>query len=251
MLLAAALLAGCASAPRYPAGRALVDGVTPKFPTPPQSLRAELELTAFGGGRKSSVNAVFSCAPLSAYKLDLFGLPGMVAGGFLWKQDKWDLVIFDREEYVEGEGEHVEIGNLGLREISVHDMFSWMWGDYFPGDSARETGPPPGWGRGADGRIGYRAREAFWQVELDPKTGLPCAAERADSAFRIEFSAWRAGAGAAAKERPVPRKVRLYRYREPVLEIKVKSVEDDPNWRREPFSIKIPKGFRRVERIRE
>ena len=39
-----------------------------------------------------------------------FGLPGMVAGGFLWKQGRWDLVIFDRGEYVEGEGEHVEIG---------------------------------------------------------------------------------------------------------------------------------------------
>ena len=46
--------------------------------------------------------------------------------------------------------------------------------------------------------------------------------------------------------RPVPRRVKLYRYREPILEIRVKSLEDNPRWRRNPFFIKIPKGFRRA-----
>jgi hypothetical protein len=259
ILLLAALLAGCASAPRYPAGRALLEGVTPEFPKPPDSLRAELELTAFAGGRKSSLSAAFSAKPRAAYKLDLFGLPGMVAGGFLWNPDGWDLVLFDRGEYVEGDGEHVEIGNLGLREIPVHDVFSWLWGDYFPGDSAR-AGLPEGWARAADGSFGYRAGGMAWRVDLDPKTGLPRSAARADSAFRIEFDGWRMSKGSGAKgpqpkglagERPTPRMVRFYRYREPLLEIKVKSLEDDPHWRRNPFAIKIPNGFRRLERMRD
>ena len=130
---AALLLAGCAAAPRFHAGQALIKGETPVFPPAPDSLRCELELTAFGGGRKSSVSASLSARPASAYKLDLFGLPGMVAGSFLWTPSRWNLVLFDREEYGEGAGEHVEIGNLGLQEVSVHDVFSFLWGDFFPG----------------------------------------------------------------------------------------------------------------------
>ena len=140
--IAALLLAGCASSPKFRPGEAILKGETPVFPPAPDSLRCELELTAFAGGRKSSVSAAFSAKPVLAYKLDLFGLPGMVAGSFLWTRgspgepEKWTLVLFDREEYGEGEGEHVEIGNLGLREISVHDVFSFLWGDFFPGDSS-------------------------------------------------------------------------------------------------------------------
>ena len=69
--------------------------------------------------------------------------------------------------------------------------------------------------------------------------------------MRIEYGSWHAGAGAASPERPVPRDVRLFRYGEPVLEIKVGSVEDQPHWKRDPFVLRIPKGFRRVERIKD
>lgn len=246
------MLAGCAASPKWPAGRALVDGVTPTFPPAPDSLRASLELTAIAGGRKSSVTAAFSARPGAAYKLDLFGIPGIVAGGFLWTRGsqgepgKWDLVVFDDEAYIEGAGDYVAIGNLGLREVSVHDLFSWLWGDYFPGDTARSL--PEDWAKAADG-FGYSGSGMAWRAEIDPKTGLPRSAMRVDSAFRIEFGSWRKGAGPKAKDRPLPGKARLYRYGEPVLEIKVSSVEDLPAWRRDPFVLRIPKGYKRVERL--
>ena len=218
------------------------------FPPPPDSLRTELELTAFADGRKSSVSAAFSAKPRLAYKLDLFGLPGMVAGSFLWTPEKWNLVLFDREEYVEGAGEHVEIGNLGLKETSVHDVFSFLWGDFFPGDGA--SGTPEGLTRAGEGLFSYPAQDMRWRVILDPKTGLVREAAREDSAFRIGFTDYQRASGGALekKGRPVPRKVRLYRYREQVLEIRVKSLEDNPRWRRDPFFVKVPKGFRKVER---
>jgi hypothetical protein len=251
LLLPAAilLLAGCASAPRFPAGEAILKGETPVFPPPPDSLRTELELTAFGGGRKSSVSAAFSAKPLLAYKLDLFGVPGMVAGSFLWTPGKWTLVLFDREEYVEGAGEHVEIGNLGLKEISVHDVFSFLWGDFFPGDSA--TGTPEGLTRAGEGAFTYPARGMRWRVSLDAKTGQVREAAREDSAFRIDFGDYqrsKEGALDQGKGRAVPRKVKLFRYREQVLEIRVKTLEDNPHWRRDPFFVKVPKGFRKAER---
>jgi hypothetical protein len=270
-IAAALLLAGCASAPRFQAGQALIKGETPVFPPAPDSLRCELELTAFGGGRKSSVSAAFSAKPALSYKLDLFGLPGMVAGSFLWAPSKWTLVLFDREEYGEGAGEHVEIGNLGLKEISVHDVFSFLWGDFFPGairsgDSASgsatgsatggrvSAGVPEGMTGSGDGVFRYPGREARWRITLDPKTGLVREAAREDSAFRIEYGDYKRGptggaqAASASAEggRPVPRRVKLYRYREQVLEIRVKGLEDNPHWRRDPFFIKVPKSFRRV-----
>jgi hypothetical protein len=250
------LLAGCATAPRWPAGGSLLQGVTPTFPSPPDSLRASLELTAQAGGRKSSVTAAFSAKPGAAYKLDLFGIPGVTAGGFLWRRgslgepDKWDLVIYDKEEYVEGQGPRVEIGPPGLGQIPVHDVFAWLWGDFFPGDTAL-AGLPMGWHRAPAGGFAYAGTDGEWRVRLDSATGLPRSVSRADSAFRIEYADWRAGAGKAAPERPVPQDVRLFRFGEPLLEIKVGSVEDQPHWKRDPFVLRIPKGFVRVERVRD
>lgn len=272
VLAAALLLAGCASAPRWPAGRSLIEGATPSLPKPPDSLRASLEFTALSHGRKSSVTAAFSARPGRAYKLDLFGFPGVTAGGFLWFPGKWDLVIYDRGEYVEGAGARVDIGPAGIGPIPVHDLFSWLWGDFFPGDSA-QSGLPAGWSRAGSapaipaisgpapgasaaaaapvGTFAYPGLEGEWRADIDPKTGLPRAAYRADSAFRIEFSAWRAGGGRASPGRPVPRQVRFFRDGEPVLEIQVSTVEDDPAWKRDPFVLRIPNGFRRVDRLKD
>jgi hypothetical protein len=160
------------------------------------------------------------------------------------------LVIYDKEEYVEGEGPRVEIGPPGLGQIPVHDVFAWLWGDFFPGDSAL-AGLPAGWGRAPEGGFAYPGAEGEWRVRLDSATGLPRSVARADSAFRIEYASWHSGAGEASPDRPVPREVRLYRFGEPLLEIKVSSVEDQPHWKRDPFVLRIPKGFIRVERVRD
>lgn len=248
-LALALLLAGCATAPKWPAGRSLLEGVTPTLPKPPDSLRASLELTALAGGRRSSVTAAFSAKPGRAYKLDLFGFPGVTAGGFLWRPEGWDLVLYDRAEYLEGAGDRVAIG-AGLGEIPVHDLFSWLWGDFFPGDSAL-AGLPATWRRVPEGGYAYRGADGEWRADLDPETGLPRAVARDDSAFRIEFGAWRAGAGAGAPERPVPRRAKVFRYGEPLLEIKVSLVEDDPAWKRDPFVLRIPKGFRRAAGLKD
>ncbi|MEO7777158.1 MAG: hypothetical protein ABIY63_06480 [Fibrobacteria bacterium] len=263
MLLAASALpflwTGCAVAPRFPAGAAILAGETYKLPPAPDSLRAELELTAFSGGRKTSVSAALSAKPRRDYKLDLYGLPGMLGGSFLWTRGQWTLVLFDREAYAEGAGEHVEMGNLGLREVSVHDLFSCLWGDFFPGDAPvdslaaelpRDLHPLGGGSFGYAGVAGdadNAGKSLPWQVRLDAHTGLVTEALREDSAFRIEYSDYRAerkGGGG----RPVPGKMRLYRYRDAVLEIKVKSLEVNPHWRRDPFFIKVPKGFSRLQR---
>jgi len=254
----AALLAGCAIAPRFPAGEALVRGETPVFPPPPDSLRAELELIAFEGGRKSSASAALSAKPYARYKLDLFGLPGMTAASMYWTPTRWTLVLFDREAYAEGAGESVAFGPPGLREVYVHDVFSWLWGDYFPGLSGEigKTGSAglgdadsAGLVRAGAGVFRYAARGRQWRATLDPETGLVREAMREDSAFRIRYEDYKAGGGGRLdKGEALPRKVGIFSREGQLLEIRVRKVEADPQWRRDPFFIKVPKGFRRLDR---
>ncbi len=246
------LLMGCAVKPRFSVGEALLRGETPRLLQRADSVRADLELTAYGGGKKSSVSAVFSCRPRTQYKLDLFGLPGMVAASFLWVENSWTLVMFDRETFAVDTGEHVEFGNLGIREVSVHDVFAFLWGDFFPGYSkgAGDAGNAGG-GRGltgdfqlkAGGLVSYTARGQRWTASLEEKTGLVVEVVREDSAFRIEYGDYRVLMG-----RPVPRKTRLFSRTGLLLEIRVKDVEDNPHWRRDPFYVKVPAGFQKLDR---
>jgi hypothetical protein len=249
-----AILGGCASAPRYPAGEAILKGETPRFPPAPDSLRAQLELSSLAKGRKGSVNAAFLARPWMQYKLDLYGLPGMVAAGFLWDPAQWTLVLFEREGYLQGAGERVDIAELGLRDVSVHDLFSFLWGDFFPGTPVENApadgapGVPEGLRNLGKGAFSYPVQGTEWRMDLDEKTGLPREAWRADSAFRMAYADYRA-AGSEGRERPVPRKVRIYRGRDAVLEIRVQSIEDNPHWKRNPFFLKVPKGFTRLEQV--
>ena len=243
--VAALLLAGCAAPPRYAAGEALLKGETFKLPERPDSVRAELGLTAFAAGRKSSVSAALSSQPRTKYKLDVFGLPGVVAASFLWQPEGWTLVMFDRESFAEDTGEHVEFGNLGIHEVSVHNVFSFLWGDFFPGISGNNRDFSSGdFLRKEDGSFQYAVMGQRWTTRLDAATGLVQGVVREDSAFRIEYAEYKLIQG-----RPMPRKVTLYSRIGLLLEIRVKSVEDNPHWRRNPFTVKVPKGFQRLERM--
>lgn len=246
LLSLAFLFYGCASHPNYHVGKALLKGQMPILPSAPDSLRAELELTAFSGGQRSSVSAAFMCKPRAKYKLDLFGLPGLVAASFFWQVEGWTLVIFDRSNFLKGEGEHVEFGNLGIHEISIHDSFAFLWGDFFPGiSSLHQSALPTDFKSTPEGLEvwQYSTKGQVWKARLQVGTGLVESVTREDSAFRIEYSDYKIRA-----ERTVPGKTRIFSRSGLLLEIQVKRLENNPRWRRDPFFIKVPKGFRQLER---
>lgn len=248
-------LIGCAVHPRYFVGEALLKGETPTLPSPPDSLRAELELTAFSGGdaggeaggevngekrQKSSVTAALSAKPRVAYKLDIYGFPGTVAASFLWQNNAWTLVIYDRENFVKGEGEHVEFGNLGIHEVSIHNIFAFLWGDFFPGIASQNNLTLPiTFKRVNANQLEYTTQGQSWKATLEPRTGLVHEVVREDSAFRIHYVEYKILSG-----RTVPSKVEIYSRSGLLLEIKVKSLQDRPHWSRDPFFIKVPKSFR-------
>ena len=264
------LLDGCAAKPRYAYGRALLRGEAATPAPAPDSLRAELELTAFAGKRKNTVSAALSALPYRRYKLDVFGLPGTLGASFLWSEARWTLVLYPEESYRTGEGHQVALENLAAfpGSVSVHDLFSFLWGDFFPGrgDSlagvllggrspaapsvstqpgvteagAPKVGAPEAGGhKGGATLVGYRAADISWKLDLDEATGLVRTAMRGDSLLRIEYRDYRAW-----KDRPLPGGVRVYSRNRLLLDIRVKRVEDDPKWRRDPFFIRIPKGYR-------
>jgi hypothetical protein len=80
-------------------------------------------------------------------------------------------------------------------------------------------------------------------ASLEEKSGLVVQVVREDSAFRIEYSEYKVMMG-----RPVPRRTRLYSRAGVLLEIRVKGLEDNPHWRRDPFFVKVPAGFQKLDR---
>lgn len=285
----AGLCLSCAPKAHFPVGEALLRGETPPAPPTPDSLRAELELTGFQGGRKSTVSAALSAMPWRRYKLDVYGLPGMVEASFLWTDTGWALVLYEREGYLQGYGDTVELPGLGVGGVPVHDLFACLWGDFFPGDGAGDrdgasadrsaggghrgggsgsaseptgdtardgsgrdslgrplgSAPPPifptALEKTGDGRLSYAAGGRRWLVSLDARTGVVREAAREDSAFRIVYEDYRLRNG-----RPVPKRIRVFAGKRPLLEIGVGTVEDGPKWKRNPFQIRIPKGFSRL-----
>lgn len=244
--LAALALAGCAAPARWPAGRDLLAGVTPVLRLPPASLGASLEITALAGRERRSVTAALAAEPGRAYKLELSGFPGVTAGAFLWRPERWDLVLYERGEYVEGRGGRIDVGLLETGDATVHDLFSWLWGDFFPGDTAL-SGLPADLARAPSGGFAYGGTSGAWRIGLDGESGLPRYAQRADSAIRLEYAAWRTGSGKG--DRPLPARVRILRRGRAVLEIRVSALKDNPAWKRDPFVLRIPPGFTRVERL--
>jgi hypothetical protein len=231
-------LAGCAVKPQFPEGKALLQGEDARWARPPGCQRAELELSVFQGRRKTSLSAVLTVAPYRAYKLDLFGLPGMLVASFLWHAGEWTLVIHDQETYRTGKGERVALENLGIGPVSVHDLFSFLWGDFFPGLSDT-AGLPVGFTRGNDGTLRYAAGGMNWVLALDPRTGLVREALREDSSLHIAYGDYRVMHG-----RPAPRRVQVSSRGRLLLEIRLKNLEDNPTLRRDPFLLKIPPAYR-------
>lgn len=274
-VLASLLLAGCGPKVLFKGGEALLKGEIPPAAQVPDSLRASLELTGYQGLRKTTVSAAFSALPRKRYRMDVYGLPGMVEATFHWADTGWTLVVFGREGYLRGYGDAVDLPGLGLGRVPVHDLFACLWGDFFPGDGASgpengsadpeaaaagdTAGAPDATPAGNDGSAGgplpvypvrwersegvvrYAGDGGGWAAKVEPATGLVREAVREDSAFRILYEDYVLRNG-----RPLPRRVKVFGGSKPLLEIAVKVVEDNPAWKRDPFLLRIPKGFVRL-----
>jgi hypothetical protein len=337
VVLACGAFIGCGPKVFFKGGEALLKGEALPEARVPDSLRASIELTGFQGLRKTTVSAAFSAVPRKKYRMDVYGLPGMVEATFHWADTGWTLVIHGREGYLRGYGDDVELPGLGLGKVPVHDLFACLWGDFFPGDgatsgdggsagatggtgkagstgagggagksgsigadaafpaegsavaaghsgavrsaegtgnlegvrSAVDTGSAPAgarpeepaavgdrgsaenaggpvtvfparWER-SEGVVRYSGNGFAWAAKVEPATGLVREAVREDSAFLIRYEDYVLRNG-----RPLPRRVKVFGGKKPLLEIAVKDVEDNPAWKRDPFLLKIPKGFVRL-----
>lgn len=287
--MALTALLGCGPKVYFKGGEALLEGEAPPEMKVPDSLRASLELTGYQGRRKTTVATTFSSLPGRKYRMDVYGFPGMVEATFHWADTGWTLIVYGREGYLRGYGDTVDLPGLGVGKVPVHDLFAFLWGDFFPGDggaagtggiagSAGEAGAaagdathtgvggevgtpkdsatgegtarsgsggpvavfPPRW-ESSKGVVRYSGESGRWVVQVEPATGLVREAVREDSAFRIRYEDYVLQNG-----RPLPRRVKVFSGSKPLLDIAVKEVEDNPAWKRDPFLLKIPKGFMRL-----
>ncbi len=203
----------------------------------PDSLRAELDLTAQDGRRQRTVSAVLASIPGERYKLDLFGLPGMLGGSFLWMQEEWNLVLFEEGVFFAGQGDRVSLPNLKLDSLPVHALSSFLWG----GMMVQEIDASPAPAETTDTPASRPSEK--WVLQRDSRTGLPSRAVEEISGIRLDLSQYTGVNG-----RPVPRQVRISdREGKHLLDIRVKRVDDNPTWKRDPFFLRIPPGFREID----
>ncbi len=246
LALVALMLWHCSPPPTvFPEGRRLLEGERPAPPPRPDSLSAELSLTFHEGGGRNTVSATLSALPYDKYKLDFFGLFGVLLAGFYFEDSSWTLAIYEDGVFMRREGNHIALPQLGVEPLSVHLFFSYLWGHFLPigewEDGVDYSPPTPTSISGAPiVRVEYGGEE--WRVEWNARTGTVAAYVQETRNFRMEFENYRTLRG-----RPIPRRASLWREGKKVLDIEVKDVRYNPKWKRTPFFLKIPDSFREVE----
>ena len=100
---------------------------------------------------------------------------------------------------------------------------------------------PARWERAGDGLIRYEGAGGPWLARLDAKSGVVLEAMRADSALRVVYEGYGMRNG-----RILPRRVKIFSRGKPLLDLGLGGVEDNPAWKRDPFRVRIPKGFIRL-----
>ncbi len=225
----------------FPQGQRVLEGKRPEPPPRPDSLSAELALTFFEGQGRNTVSAALSALPYAKYKLDFSGLFGMLMASFYFEDSSWTLALYEEGVYLRQEGNHIALPHLGVEPLSVHLFFSFLWGHFLP---IGEWGAPVEFvsaeADSAAVRVEYAGEN--WLVLFHSKTGTVSTYVQEERDLRMEFSNY-----GLMKGRPLPNRARLLREGKPVLAIEVKSVRDNPTWRRSPFFIRIPDSFREVE----
>jgi len=228
-LLLAFIFAGCAAPVTYTAGKMLHKNMRVDGTAVPQTLRAVLKITVYDGRKKSTVTGVVNTVPRQRYKIDFKGPVGSHLGSFYWVKDSvWSLFIPKEELLIQGDHDRVHIPILKLDSVIIHDVLGFLWGGYLPAGGYVKDEKVRGMYRTSDGRAGYA---------IDARSGLVRRAVLS-SGYVMEYGGYTEQYG-----RPVAGSVAIFRNTRHLLDIRVKSVVDNPQWKKSPFFLRLPGGM--------
>jgi hypothetical protein len=228
-LLMVFLFAGCAAPVTYTAGKALLQSMRVDGTAGPQTLRAVLKITVYDGRKKSTVTGVVNTVPRQRYKIDFKGPVGSHLGSFYWVKDSvWSLFVPKEELLIQGDHDRVYIPILKLDSVVIHDVLGFLWGGYLPAGEYAKDEKEKDMYRTTDGRAGYA---------IDARSGLVRRAVLS-SGYVMEYGGYTEQNG-----RPVAGSVAIHRNNMHLLDIKTKTITDNPTWKKSPFFLRLPGGM--------
>ncbi len=226
-ILISSFLLACAPT-RDPLGLSLLRGRVPDF-LPPDSLRADLEIVPRAPPGAPSVSARLYARPHRSYRLEIFGLIG-VAASYLWENGRWVLLLHQRREVVFGDGDSLELEGQALRLPDVQALLGFIWGEPLPGLWRRE---------GDVALSGDTLRWNFhgekWWARFDAHGACQ---EAVSPSLRLGYEKPRRFGA-----RVIPDAVEAWTDGHPVLRLRLRGVEDNPAWKKDPFALPVPPDY--------
>ena len=224
------ILSFCTKPLRYGPGLMLIEKQEVAQSAAPVTLRALFKVTTYSEREKSSFTSVFSTQTEQRVKMDFKGPLGSHLASFYWVRDSgWVLVIPKEKLGYQGQNNEILLPFLGLDSVTITEIFGFLWGrsiqqgKYHPLEPVNKN------------HIYIHATDST-QYGINSTTGL--VAWKKLRRYRVTY-----GDYDYVYNRPIARKVRVFSGDEPLVDIKVKKVEDNPLWKKSPFFIKIPKGL--------
>ncbi|MFC1586000.1 hypothetical protein ACFL5V_10670 [Fibrobacterota bacterium] len=235
VILWALCLYHCAPVVKYHQGLQLMDTKRIEGVSRPDSLRAVLKITVYEEKKKSSLTTVLAMVPETRYKMDFKGPMGSHLGSFYWVADSlWSLIIPGEDLFYQGKHDKVTLSLLKLERMMIHHMVGFLWGGYLREGVYEEQNT-------AKKDKVFREIDKNTVYRIGPENGLVKSASF--SKYKIEYIDYETYNG-----RPLAGNIKIYQYNqlkydELLLEMKVKTLEDNPSWNKSPFFIKVPRGL--------
>lgn len=233
------LLVACAPT-KDPFGMALRAGHAPSVAIP-ESLSVELAVLPSQKGA-TPFSAKLYARPHQQYRLDAFGFASSIVASYLWTDSTgspqagghWTLLLNDKREVWEGEGDSLNLKSAALRIPDVHAVLGFLWGEPLPGFRNRDDSALA-WSRDT---LRWSSHGVNWAARFEASTGncVEVLAQDGSLAFRYAKHQ-RYGS------RILPGEVEVFVNGESMLLLRVTRVEEHPEWKKDPFALKVPDNY--------
>jgi hypothetical protein len=170
--------------------------------------------------------------PYQQYRLDAYGFSSEVAASYLWSKGRWHLLLNDRREVWEGQGDSLNVQEMGLRLPNVNALFGFLWGDPLPGFRHRDAGSMA-W---SGDTLRWKFQGTPWEARFDSIRGV--CLEASSSSLTLRYRRYR-----YYGSHILPREVEASEPGQPALLLKVDEIEELPLWKKDPFAMKTPEGY--------
>ena len=241
LALCTAFLVACAPT-KDPFGMALREGRVTSLDVP-ESLSVDLSILP---SRKGSTpfSARLYVRPHRQYRLDAIGFSS-IAASYLWTGSTgspqagghWILLLNEKRESWEGEGDSLNLESAALRIPDVHVVLGFLWGETLPGFHNRDDSVLA-W---SGDTLRWSSHGIHWVARFDASTGNCLQVSTSDGSLEFKYAKHQRFDASV-----LPGEVEVFVNGESMLLLHINRVETHPAWKRDPFALTVPASYKRL-----